>query len=686
MPHRTSEVGRTGTVGLAFIIASSIWGGCSGSTEPAPPDVPTADVEVSVSGPTTVRVGEESVFSVILGNAGPDASRDVTPRAALAGPYELVSVSGNGEQDGDVVTWPVLSSVGNGSSIAYSVVLRPTAVGSITVGASADAATNDPDAMNNDGSASSASVTAQAIVEADLAVQFDMPPTADGGDTIVVTLSTTNAGPSPAAGVIVTYTVPADAAIVSASNGGTADGTAITWPTTASLDADGGLVYEVRLVVPQVGPFETVLEVTAESTDSSPGNNGATQRTLVTATPFRTIEGQIVGEQFGWEVEPVGDVDGDGAADLAVAAPFGNNGGSGSGSIYIHSGADGSLIRRFDGQSGDWLGIDMDAGGDFTGDGVPELIVGAPTADGVASPGRVYVFSVVDGSTIQVITGENAGDRFGWSAAPAGDVNDDGILDLYVGARDSDAAGTNSGRAYVYSGADWSLLFMVDGESAGDLFGQAGGGVGDLDGDGFDDIAIGAPNWGPTSAAGPGRVYVVSGATGADLFPPIDADATGVNLGGFWVFGPGDLNGDAVPDVVASDLANQATGGDTGRVYVFSGLDGSPIHTLTGESAGGQYGIAHPAGDLDGDGFPDLGIAAWLSSEGAGQAGKVYLISGMTGEALRTITSTTGGENFGFDAYVLGDVTGDGVPDIAVSGGISSSTAGHVKLFAGLEP
>jgi uncharacterized repeat protein (TIGR01451 family) len=661
--------------------------GCGSSTEPPPPppSTPTADIEASVDGPGPLALGEDASFTVRVHNKGPDGAEQVSVQASLVGAFDLVSISNGGELSGSTVTWPNRASLAKDASLEFTIVVHPTAEGSVSVTGQAGSDTEDPDPANNDGSAAAASASADVTVQADLAIAAPTPGAADGGDTIVVTLTATNAGPSPASDVIVTDSLPEAVEVVSISDGGTRNGQSITWPAVASLEVGGSVAYDVELVVPHVGPLRMVQRVGAGSEDPVSGNDRMASRTVVTATPVLTIQGTLAGEQFGWEVRSVGDLTGDGAADLAISGPFGSNGGNQTGSVYLYSGDDGSLIRRIDGADLDWFGVDMSVDTDFTGDGVPDLVVGAPGSSGFGLTGRAYIVSPVDGTIVETLSGEQPDDRFGYSAASAGDVDGDGIPDLYVGARDSDAGGTDAGRAYVYSGADWSLLFTLDG-TAGDHFGQTGGGVGDLNNDGFDDIAIGAPDYGPTANPGRGRVYVISGANGQNLYAPIEADGTAINFGYFWVLGAGDLSGDGVPDILASDINNAAGGGDTGRLYVLSGTNGVPLFTLTGESPGDQYGITHPTEDLDGDGTNDIIVAAWLSSEGASQAGKIYLVSGATGETLRTITSTVAGENFGFDAFVIGDATGDGIPDIAVSGGISNSAAGHVKLYAGVEP
>jgi len=139
----------------------------------------------------------------------------------------------------------------------------------------------------------------------------------------------------------------------------------------------------------------------------------------------------------------------------------------------------------------------------------------------------------------------------------------------------------------------------------------------------------------------------------------------------------GDVDGDRVPDVYAADFSNSARGPATGRVYVHSGADGRRLHALTGEGPGDGFGIGSAdVGDVNRDGFDDLLVGAWQFSGAAPSGGKVYLYSGKDGTLLRAITGRVPGETFGFDASGVGDVNGDGVPDLLLT-----STWSNIKGF-----
>ncbi len=177
-------------------------------------------------------------------------------------------------------------------------------------------------------------------------------------------------------------------------------------------------------------------------------------------------------------------------------------------------------------------------------------------------------------------------------------------------------------------------------------------------------LLVGAPGAGPRRR---GRVYTYQPG-GRRLAFVIDADSTGVALGGMFTSLVGDVNGDHVLDVYASDFTNAAKGPSTGRVYVYSGKDGRPLYTFTGEGPGDGFGIGSAdVGDVNRDGYADLVVGAWQYSGAAASGGKVYLYSGKDGSLLRTITGRVPGETLGFDATGIGDVDGDGVVDLLLT-------------------
>jgi hypothetical protein len=252
-----------------------------------------------------------------------------------------------------------------------------------------------------------------------------------------------------------------------------------------------------------------------------------------------------------------------------------------------------------------------------------------------------------------------------------GDVNRDGFADVIVGAPNNSASGDKAGRAYVYSGKDGSILLTLNGAQANDNFGSAV--------TGFSDqkhilLMVGAPGAGPNHT---GRTYVYDGLSSVSKFT-IEADDTGAALGYMFLTVLGDVDGDGVPDVYASDWSNSAKGPSTGRVYIHSGKDGHRLFTLTGETAGEGFGTSSSlAGDVDGDGHADVIVGAWQYSGAAVGAGRAYLYSGLDGHLIRTYTCKTPGDTLGFDSVAMGDVKGDGMSAFLITSGWSGVHGYH---------
>lgn len=360
---------------------------------------------------------------------------------------------------------------------------------------------------------------------------------------------------------------------------------------------------------------------------------------------------------FGWAVSEVADVDGDGVMEALVSAPFNDEGGDKAGAIYLYSGAGGALLFAAKGEPGDNLGYGIADAGDVDDDGVPDLIAGAPGVGG----GRALVYSGADGSLLLTLASEADGASFGAAVAAAGDVDGDGHGDLLVGAPSDASAGADAGRVHLFAGIDGATIWIRDG-AAGSMLGAGTAPLGDVDDDGVPDLVVGAPGAG-------GAVHVLSGADGADLYPPLVADPGGAVLGQFFVAGLGDLDGDGIPEVYGGDYGDASGGKGSGKAYVWSGADGERLFTFDDGAPGDGCGCGRRAGDADLDGVPDVAVGCYNATNGdVPNAGYVAIYSGSDGALLRTIHGTTPGEQLGFDVVTLGDVNADGSDDLLVSG------------------
>ncbi len=380
---------------------------------------------------------------------------------------------------------------------------------------------------------------------------------------------------------------------------------------------------------------------------------------------IREWDGEVAGDQFGWIARVIGDVDGDGVNDFVTSAPTKNIDGENAGRIYVYSGKTGQLLWKVDGAPGDQLGTGIEAAGDVNKDGIPDVIGSAPSID------TVYVYSGRNGRVLMTLHGEAAGDTFGAHVACVGDVDGDGYSDIIVGAPGNNTGGKGAGRAYVYSGKDGRLLLTLNGKRAGDAFGSTVSGYSDAK---QHLLLVGAPAAGPRKS---GRVYVYRDLSQKPAFV-FDADPTGVALGYMFLSVLGDVDGDGVPDVFASDWSDAGKGAGTGKAYVYSGRTGRRLYTFTGETAGEGFGTTQSvAGDVTGDGRADLIIGSWQYSREAQGAGRAYLYDGRSGQLLRTYTSRVPGDTFGFDAVGMGTRDGNGQSELLITAGWSGVHGYH---------
>jgi len=313
------------------------------------------------------------------------------------------------------------------------------------------------------------------------------------------------------------------------------------------------------------------------------------------------FDGLGAGDFLGGPVANVGDVDGDGVPDLIVGALRADPDGlDNAGSVFVFSGATGDPIWRFDGLgAGDMLGGSVAGAGDVDGDGVPDLVVGALQGclNSPSRAGSAFVFSGATGNQICCFDGQVSEDLLGQSVAGAGDVDLDGRADLIVGAPGVDLNNLfNAGSAIVFSGCTGNPILRFDGQEAKGNLGNSVASAGDVDGDGVPDLIVGAP--GENSSSSAGSAFVFSGATGVRLFR-FDGQATHDHLG--TVAGAGDVDGDGRPDLIVGALLADPNGlPDAGSAFVFTF---NPILSASGEvlsvTSGGTIDYAIDFPDVD---------------------------------------------------------------------------------------
>ncbi|MCA9773387.1 MAG: FG-GAP repeat protein, partial [Myxococcales bacterium] len=396
-----------------------------------------------------------------------------------------------------------------------------------------------------------------------------------------------------------------------------------------------------------------------------------------------SFDGDSEDDEFGFAVSGAGDVNGDDIPDLVVGARYDGNNGFDSGSVRVFSGANGSILYTFDGDATNAeLGTAVSDAGDVNGDAFADVIAGAP---GVSGAGAARVYSGMDGSILYTFTGDSEDDGMGDSVSNAGDVNGDNVPDLIAGARFDADNGLDSGAAWVFSGADGAILHKFRGDSAGDEFGTWVSGAGDVNGDDFADLIVGAPlddNNGKDS----GSARVFSGANGAVLYT-FNGGAAGDGFG-YAVSDAGDVDGDNITDLIVGAPGNDNNGADSGSARVFSGADGAILYTFNGETAGDTFGAAvSGAGDMNGDNTPDLIVGAPLSQTMNGETGSARVFSGVDGSVLFTFIGDGSFDFLGIGVSDAGDINEDGFGDVIVGISLDDNNgeddSGSVRVFAG---
>ena len=361
---------------------------------------------------------------------------------------------------------------------------------------------------------------------------------------------------------------------------------------------------------------------------------------------------------------------------LTIACLLGSHAASAS---PINSGL---LIDPAGENDGDTFGCSVARVGDVNDDGYDDLIVGANYYPTLSGHGRAYLFfggPQMDAVADLVLPSPlSNSSHFGISVASAGDFNGDGHPDFIVGAR---YAGL-PGQAFVYYGGpllDATPDLTLSGEATGasTFFGNCVAPAGDVNGDGFDDVIVGSPEY-RNAAGNVGRAYVYYGGSTPDAIPDrtFTGAAAGDELG--WVVGcAGDMNGDGHPDVFAIALSNDAGGIDAGAIYVWfggPGFDTTADLTVLGSGSNARLSHAAGAGDINADGFSDLIVSERSRTQ--------IIFGGPVPDALADLTLA---RSFATVAGA-GDVNGDGRDDFILgdpgddTGGVD---AGRVSVFYG---
>ncbi|MBV6479509.1 MAG: hypothetical protein HGGPFJEG_02283 [Ignavibacteria bacterium] len=396
-----------------------------------------------------------------------------------------------------------------------------------------------------------------------------------------------------------------------------------------------------------------------------------------------TMTGEATNNYFGISVSEAGDVNGDGYSDVIIGA---NGYSSFTGRAYIFFGGvsmNNIIDVTMTGEAAnDFFGRSVSTAGDVNGDGYSDVIAGALGYTGNTGSAYIY-FGGTNMNNLSDLTmiGETANNYFGYSVSKAGDVNSDGYSDVIIGAY---AYSSSTGRAYIYlGGASMNSIADVTmtGESTSDLFGYSVSTAGDVNGDGYSDVIVGANGYSTST----GRAYIYFG--GAIMNSIADVTMTGEaidNYFGNYVSEAGDINGDGYSDVIAGAYGYSSS---TGKTYIFFGgasMNSIADITMTGEAANNYFGYSvSSAGDVNGDGYSDVIVGAYGYT---GNTGRTYLYDYfMNGEITQDLdmTGEVANNYFGYSVSEAGDVNGDGYSDVIVGAYQYSSNTGRAYIFFG---
>ncbi|MBT3339332.1 MAG: hypothetical protein HN405_00150 [Planctomycetes bacterium] len=402
------------------------------------------------------------------------------------------------------------------------------------------------------------------------------------------------------------------------------------------------------------------------------------------ATLLFRFDGDFSRANAGASLANAGDIDGDGINDIVTGSPW-------SSKAYVYSGATGEELLFFQGEGHIWGQISDDNFGhcvdsieDLNGDGVREIIVAAKSASVPihGRVGRVTVYSGADGSEIYVLDGDSTSGSYGVRAINGGDIDRDGIDDILIGC----PGGTNPGisdKGYidVISGADGSLVRRIpSADGAYGYFGLLVDAFHDLDGDGCADFLVGIYDPGNTSNR---LVKILSGATGLPLLI-VDQYA--------WLGGASarihDYDGDGIKDFMTRGVGIVTP--LTYCVFIISAADGSLLAQVNALEDNSSIFAYSKIKDVNGDGTDDLllGESACDSPGTYDRRGVIHVLSGVDCSPIEYIWGEVENAYFGGELANLGDITGDGLGDfvtrvaMSADGGIDRGSA---QVFS-LEP
>lgn len=427
-----------------------------------------------------------------------------------------------------------------------------------------------------------------------------------------------------------------------------------------------------------------------------------------------TSDGMQLAAEYGYAVAPAGDVDGDGISDLLIGAPGYNLNVDREGAAFLFKGdaqglGEQPVWKAAGGIKGSRFGHSVAGAGDLNCDGYADIAIGAPRYnDGQPEEGAAFVFyGSPDGPSLTPdwsIQSDQKSAQYGYSVAGAGDVNGDGCDDLLVGAYLYTNGQTSEGAAFVYHGSPQGLStnphWLVEGEQEDGQFGYAVSPAGDINADGYADVLVGARMY-QMGEMEEGCVFVYHGSnSGLPLTPTriLEGNQKYARFGTS-LAAAGDVNGDGFSDIAigAPTYDNPSGAVDEGALFVYYGSTNGLVTFNRWISISGQtnslYGVSvASAGDLDGDGFSDVLVGAPRYTADQPVEGAAFIFrgsaSGMHSPHTWQIEGNKNETDFGISVATAGDVNDDGFSDVIAGAPLykrdDKTIMGRVFLYNGL--
>jgi hypothetical protein len=411
----------------------------------------------------------------------------------------------------------------------------------------------------------------------------------------------------------------------------------------------------------------------------------------LSTAPAAMVESNQADARMGWSVAGAGDVNGDGYSDVIVGARFYDNGEINEGAAFVYHGSATGINTTTaaamveSNRVGTGMGNSVASAGDVNGDGYSDVIVGAfGYSNGQGFEGAFFVYhgsaTGINTTAAAMVESNQANAQMGWSVASAGDVNGDGYSDIIVGAYKYDNGEDNEGAAFVYRGSatgiNTNLALGLESDQAGAWMGYSVASAGDVNGDGYSDVIVGAYLY-DNGQIDEGAVFVYHGSLGglySTAFSMVESNEQAANMGGS-VASAGDVNGDGYCDIIVGAFGYNNGQAQEGAAFIYHGsatrINTNAAAILEGNQIAASMGVSvASAGDVNGDGYSDVIVGAYRYDNGENDEGAAFVYhgsaTGINTNAAAMVESNQANAQMGWSVASAGDVNGDGYSDVIV--------------------